>query len=285
MTPFSSPPQTHRIRKAFLLLLSIGLALLWGWIDSWTESEIVLSVFYLLPIAIAAWFVNDAAGVAVSLLCAGLAAYDTEFLSGVFTRNPWIGVWAAFSRMAFFMMAAGLLGRQRRTMESIRLLATMDSLTGVFNARAFFEMLQKEMARSRRYGRPLSLIYLDIDNFKTVNDSFGHQTGNSVLSATAAGLLQSVRRTDIVARLGGDEFSILLPETDEAAARTTVERVRENLGRETTQKGCGVTVSIGAVTYKTLDCTADEIIRTADDLMYLVKRGGKNGARFAVIPE
>ncbi len=242
-------------------------------------------VFYLIPVALAAWYVNEPAGVAVSILCAGFAAYGTEIEPGLLARNPWIGLWGITSRLFFFLFAVWLVGRQRRTMDTIRQLATTDSQTGVYNARTFFDMLQKEMARSRRYERPLSLIYLDIDNFKTVNDSYGHQTGNSVLSAVAAGLLQSVRRMDVVARLGGDEFSILLPESDQAAARTTVERVRENLGRETEQKGCGVTVSIGVVTYRAFDGTADDILRTADDLMYLVKRSGKNGARFAVVPE
>jgi diguanylate cyclase (GGDEF)-like protein len=285
MTSQASPPRTHRIRNAFLLSLSIGLALLWGWIDYRTESEIVLSLFYLIPIGIAAWYVNDAAGIAVSLLCAVFAAYDTEFQSGEFARNAWIGAWAAASRLAFFLITAWLLARQRRTMDSIRRMAMTDSLTGVYNTRTFFDMLQKEMARSRRYSRPLSLIYLDIDNFKTVNDSRGHQTGNSVLAAVAEALQESVRQTDIIARLGGDEFSILLPETDEAAARTTVERVRENLGRKTADMGCGVTVSIGAVTYRRMDCSADDIVRAADDLMYQVKREGKNGVLFAVVPE
>ncbi len=242
-------------------------------------------VFYLIPVALAAWYVNEPAGVAVSILCAAFAAYGTEIEPGLLARSPWIGLWGITSRSFFFLFAVWLVGRQRRTMDTIRQMATTDSQTGVYNVRTFFDMLQKEIARSRRYGRPLSLIYLDIDDFKTVNDSHGHQTGNSVLSAVAAGLQQSVRRMDIIARLGGDEFSILLPETDEAAARTTVERVQENLGRETAQKGCGVTVSIGAVTYRVLDCTADDIVRAADDLMYLVKRGGKNGARFAVTPE
>ncbi|MGB7539802.1 MAG: GGDEF domain-containing protein [Anaerolineales bacterium] len=285
MTVSSSPPQTRRMRKAFFLLLSIGLALLLGWIDYRTESEIVLSIFYLLPIGIAAWYVHETAGGAVSILSAAFAAYDTELQSGALAGNIWPGAWATVSRLAFFLITVWLLGRQRRTMDSIRRMAMTDSLTGAYNTRTFFDMLQKEMARSRRYNRPLSLIYLDIDNFKKVNDSHGHQMGNSVLAAVAAALRESVRRMDIVARVGGDEFSILLPEVDETAARSTVGRVQENLGRETAQKGCGVTVSLGAVTYRTMDYTADDIIRTADDLMYRVKRGGKNGALFAVVPE
>jgi len=285
MTAQSFQPRSSRIRIAFFLLLSIGLALLWGWIDYQTESEIVLSVFYLIPIGIAVWYVHDAAGIAIAVLCAAFAAYDTEFQSGVFAGISGTGAWAAASRLAFFLVTVWLLARQRRTMNSIRLMAMTDSLTGVYNTRTFFDMLQKEIARGRRYNRPLSLIYLDIDNFKTVNDSRGHQTGNSVLAAVAEALGKSVRRMDIVARLGGDEFSILLPETDEAAARTTVGRVRENLALETADKGCGVTVSIGAVTYRTMDCTAEDIIRSADELMYRVKHGGKDGVLFAVFPE
>jgi diguanylate cyclase (GGDEF)-like protein len=285
MTAASSPHWIQKFRKAFILLLSLMLSLLCGWIDYQSDPELMPPVFYLIPIALAAWYVDEGAGVAVAVLCAAFAAYASEIRPGILSRNPWVGVWGIASRLVFFLFAVWLLGRQRRTMDSIRRLATTDSLTGVYNTRAFFDLLRNEMARSRRYNRPLPLIFLDIDNFKTVNDSYGHQTGDSVLAAVAAALRESVRRIDIVARLGGDEFSILLPETDEAASRTTVGRVQENLGRKTAQKGCAVTVSLGAVTYRTMDCTADDIVRAADDLMYRVKHSGKNGALFAVVPE
>ncbi len=249
------------------------------------ESEVVLPVFYLIPIAMAAWYVHEGAGVALSLVCAAFAAYDAEIQSGVLSGNAWIGIWAIASRLVFFLFTVWLIGRLRRTMESIRQMAMTDSLTEVYNARTFFDLLQREMARNRRYRRPLSLIYMDVDNFKSINDSLGHQTGNSVLTTVAMVLKESVRRMDIVARLGGDEFSVLLPETDEAAARKTVERVQENLLREAGAQGWKVTVSVGTVTYYRMDCTADDIIRKADDLMYQVKRGGKNGALYAVIGE
>ena len=281
----SSPPRPRWIRQAALLLLSLSLALLWGWIDYQTESEVVLSVFYLIPIVIAAWYVHEAAGIGISLLCAAIAGYDTEIQSGLLSDNPWIGVWGIASRLMFFLFTVLLVGRLRRTMESIRRMAMTDSLTGAYNARTFFDLLQKEMARARRYKHPLSLLYLDIDNFKTVNDTLGHQTGNSVLEAVAVILRESVRRMDIVARLGGDEFSVLLPETGEAAVRATVERVQEILLRKAGTERWPVTISIGAVTYHRLDVTADDIIRKADNLMYQVKREGKNGVLYAVIRE
>jgi predicted signal transduction protein with EAL and GGDEF domain len=185
MTASFSPPRIHRIRKPFFLLLSLLLSLLIGWIDFQPELKVMLPVFYLIPITLAAWYVNEAAGVAVSLLCAAFAAYTTEIEPGLLSASPWIGVWGIASRLIFFLFVVWLLGRQRRTMDSIRYLATTDGLTGVYNTRTFFDMLQSEMARSRRYNRPLSLIFLDIDNFKSVNDSFGHQTGDSVLAAVA----------------------------------------------------------------------------------------------------
>jgi diguanylate cyclase (GGDEF)-like protein len=237
----------------------------------------------LIPIAIAAWYIHEAAGVAISLLCGVFTALDSEIQTGLLMRSPWIGAWAIASRLAFFLFSVWLLGRQRRTMESIRRMAVSDSLTGVYNARSFFDLLQREMERNRRYHHPLSLIYLDIDDFKTINDTLGHQTGNSVLAAVAGALRDSVRRMDIVARLGGDEFSVLLPETDDAAVRRTVARLLDNLSQAVAGEGWKVTLSIGVVTYRRTDCTADDIIRKADDLMYQVKRRGKDGVLFAVV--
>jgi diguanylate cyclase (GGDEF)-like protein len=281
----SPSPKRSILQTASILALCLLLTLILGWVDYQTHTEVVLSVFYLVPIVISVWFIGERAALFVSLLAGGLAAYDTEVLSGVLEKNFWIAAWAVASRFMFFFFTVWLMGRQRRSMDSIREMARTDSLTGAYNARTIFELLQKEMERSRRFHHPLSLVYLDIDDFKAINDSLGHQTGNSVLSSIATTLKESVRRMDVVARLGGDEFSVLMPETGEAAVRTTVERVQESLSRTLGTRGWPVTISIGAVTYHRMDCTADEIIRKADNLMYQVKRGGKNGVLYAVVTE
>ncbi len=273
----SSPEVPRRLRTAILLVLCFGAVLFLGWVDIRSGPEVALYIFYLIPIVIASWLVSEYAGAGLSILSGGLAAYDTEVLSGLIGRSPWIGIWASLSRLIFFLFAVWLVGRLRRSMESIRRMAMTDSLTEVYNARAFFDFLEKEMARSRRYKRPTSLMYLDLDNFKTINDTFGHQIGNSALEIVAATLKNSVRLTDIVARLGGDEFAVLLPETAEDDARAIAQRARENMAREMTARRWSLTFSVGLSTCRDELCTADELLRNADDLMYQVKRSGKNG--------
>jgi diguanylate cyclase (GGDEF)-like protein len=264
-------------------LLSILLVLGLGWIDLQMGTEVALTVFYLIPIVVSTWFVNENAGVAVSLASGVLAAYDTEVVSGLIYRDFMIGAWAILSRLVFFLVTVWLVGELHRNMEFIRKMAMTDNLTGVYNARAFFDFLQKEVARSHRYKRPISLMYLDLDNFKMINDTLGHQTGNSALEIVAGTLKNSVRSTDIIARLGGDEFAVLLPETEQEAARTIAERAQENMVREMKANHWPLTFSVGLSTCREELCTADELIQVADDLMYQVKRSGKNGILYQVI--
>jgi diguanylate cyclase (GGDEF)-like protein len=280
MNIHSSPLVSRRIRSTVVLLLCLLLTLGWGWVDLQMGTEVALSVFYLVPIVLCAWYVHESAGVAVSLLSGALAAYDSEVLTGLIYRNLWVGIWASTSRLIFFLVTVWLVGRLRRSLESIRQLAMTDSLTGVYNARAFFDFLQKEMERSRRYKRPISLMYMDLDNFKTINDSHGHQAGNTALEGVARALKDSVRLTDIVARLGGDEFAVLLPETEAEAARAITARAEENVRAEMTSHRWPLTFSAGVATCREDFCTADELIQKADDLMYQKKRSGKNGILF-----
>ncbi|MGD0806282.1 MAG: GGDEF domain-containing protein [Anaerolineales bacterium] len=279
----SSPHPSRNVQKGLLFLLSILLVLSLGWIDLQMGTEVALTVFYLVPIVVATWFVNESAGVAVSLVGGVLAAYDTEVMSGLIYRDFMIGAWATLSRLVFFLVTVWLVAELHRSMESIRKMAMTDSLTGVYNARAFFDFLQKEIERSRRYKRPISLIYLDLDNFKMINDTLGHQTGNSALAIVAGTLKNSVRLTDIVARFGGDEFAVLLPETEQEAARAIAERAQENMAREMNANHWPLTFSVGLSTCREELCTADELIQVADDLMYQVKRSGKNGILYQVL--
>src|SRR5262249_16605305 len=156
--------------------------------------------------------------------------------------------------------------------------ARFDFLTGIPNRRTFYEALVSESHRSRRYDRPLTLAYIDVDNFKSVNDLFGHGQGDEVLRHVADTLQANIRRTDMAARLGGDEFAILLPETDTHSADTVVSKIRECLEQAIALRSWPISFSIGVVTFEKPLQTAEEMVNKADELMYEVKRQGKNAA-------
>jgi diguanylate cyclase (GGDEF)-like protein len=153
--------------------------------------------------------------------------------------------------------------------------AETDGLTGLVNHRVFQERLQAEVSRAHRHGRALSLAMVDIDGFKQLNDTFGHQVGDGVLAAVAAHLSASVRGSDTVARIGGDEFAMLLPETDADAALAVAERVHDRLRRDTTSPGTTITISTGLCDMEYAS-TADDLIRFADGALFWTKANGRN---------
>jgi diguanylate cyclase (GGDEF)-like protein len=169
-----------------------------------------------------------------------------------------------------------------KALEREKELARVDDLTGAINRRFFFEVLQKELDRSLRYQHPLTVVYIDLDNFKAINDRFGHSVGDKVLRVVVAQSQGHLRRSDVVARLGGDEFVILLPETDQLAAKIIVSKIHRVLSGEMRKNGWLLTFSIGALTCVNASITPDELIKRADDLMYSIKKDGKNAIRDSV---
>lgn len=167
----------------------------------------------------------------------------------------------------------------------VRLLATTDTLTGLENRRHFMELAQKEIVRSRRYGNPLSLIMLDVDNFKCVNDKHGHPFGDEVLKAVAEALQNTCRKTDLVGRYGGDEMVILLIETDPMVAAEIAGRIQDAVAGLSLSKEDGetlsVTVSQGVATMETEADTLSRLIHRADQLLLLAKENGRNRTEVA----
>jgi len=164
-------------------------------------------------------------------------------------------------------------------------LARIDPLTSVPNRRAFYEVLQRERHRLQRTTRPLTLAYVDLDNFKEVNDNFGHKAGDSVLMTVASVMAGGLRKADVVARLGGDEFAILLPETNAEAAQQVMTKLHLRLLASMAQNGLPVTFSIGAVTFTVALESPEDLLQKADELMYFVKLHGKSNVRFETVSE
>ncbi|TCW60355.1 diguanylate cyclase response regulator [Treponema sp. J25] len=152
----------------------------------------------------------------------------------------------------------------------------IDPLTELYNRRYLFEQLEQEEAKARRYGRAFSVIMVDIDNFKEINDTKGHLTGDRILQSVGRVLEQSVRAADVVGRYGGEEFLLILPETEEEAARIVAEKIRKNVVSSPWPDGVsGVTVSLGVAGYQKEEGYED-LLRRADARLYQAKREGKN---------
>lgn len=178
-------------------------------------------------------------------------------------------------RLAAFAELIGTTVMNREARQQLVERATRDPLTGLLNHRSFHERLRTELARAQRYGRELSLVVLDVDHFKSINDAAGHDVGDDVLTAIAERLLEAARAEDTIARIGGDEFAMLLPETDGVRAFSAVERARALVGAAPVLPGVSVTISAGICDLRNAQ-DADTMFRLADGALYWSKAHGRN---------
>lgn len=171
-------------------------------------------------------------------------------------------------------------GRTVQLQRKLRQLALTDALTGIANRRAFMERLEGEVARMKRHGGALSVIMLDIDHFKRVNDTYGHAAGDVVIRETVATMSGRIRQSDFAGRLGGEEFAVLLPETEAKSAAVQAEHLRKALEDKTIQiaesDDLRVTISLGVAQWTTQDKSADYLLARADAALYQSKETGRN---------
>ncbi|HVF57113.1 MAG TPA: diguanylate cyclase [Pyrinomonadaceae bacterium] len=270
--------------RAFIITAGLLFVFLLGVINYTSGPDVSFLIFYMAPVFLASWYVGRGAGF---LMCfaSGLCWLVVALVTYEHFAHPLIPYWNVLVLVGFMLTLSMILSAFKKSLDHERELARTDYLTGTVNSRYFAELAEAEIGRARRHAHPFTVAYMDVDDFKQVNDRFGHTAGDALLRAVAETVKQNVRAIDVVARLGGDEFAVLLPETNEQAAEVAIRRIRRSLLGVARQHDWPVTFSVGVVTWDAPPASVDEMLRAADDLMYVAKSHGKNTIRHRVSNE
>ena len=257
--------------RSSVLSIAAGLLIVIALLDYLSGDGLASSIFYLIPVALVGWRFDIRVSGPFALV-ATLAWVFVTLLLGVQPENLLFATWDGFSRFIVYLIFALLLGHVRRSLDQAREMALTDHLTGLANSRYFQELAERELEHCRRHGRPFTLAYIDIDDFKDVNDKIGHSGGDRVIQSIATALSGSIRRVDHVARQGGDEFMLFLHEVDGEQAEQVLQLIHSRVSQALENQGLDVSLSIGGVTWATAPRSLDAAIHTADRVMYQVKR-------------
>ncbi len=252
----------------------IGVLFFFGALRTATGAEFAFASLALIPVLVIAWFGGKTNGLLMALLAAVMWG-----LSDLASKQPlsadWIPWVNAFTRFATYSLVAVLAAQVRIQFIREHEHATRDPLTGLLNRRAFVDAGNSEVKRAFRYNHPLAIVFLDLDNFKQLNDTKGHDAGDTALKATSEALLGALRASDLVARLGGDEYAVLLPEIEYGEAIEAGQKLASAVNNEL-RVFPGLSGSIGVAWFEKADLTFSEMVKAADELMYEVKTRGKN---------
>ncbi|MBZ0137450.1 MAG: diguanylate cyclase [Planctomycetes bacterium] len=288
--------QQGRNRNLLIFVGALAMVVLFAGVDYVTGTEVRSVMFYIVPIVLVAWTMPRAWVLLISLLSSmawtAVLFYTTNF------SHPTIAIWNEVAALSIFVMVGMTLATVRRERDRLRRANTRinqlleneakisrtDLLTGLPNSREFLERLQPELARSARDGKPMAVMYIDLDNFKKVNDRHGHAAGDAVLRKIADALRNTLRGSDIPARLGGDEFAVLLWQPEQAGAEKAGERVLEAIVTAAQDySDCKVSASIGIAWFTKPPSTPEETLKIADDAMYEVKDSGKGRVKLLAV--
>lgn len=281
MKPFNGQ---NNYFKFFLTIFCLLLTILIGVIRYLTGPEFALSLFYLFPIILGTWYVGQGVGILLSLASAFSWLVADLAMTYAFS-NILIPFLNETFRLLVFLIITFLLVKLKNAIDTHKALSRTDSLTQVHNRRAFQDLADLELTKARRSKKPLSFLYVDIDNFKQINDHFGHRIGDTLLRSVAKTIKSNIRAIDIVARLGGDEFGILLAETGSGAVALVARKLKEKLLGLMKNYNRRVTFSIGVVTFETPPDSVDQLIDAADSQMYFAKNMGKNRIHYKIVAE
>lgn len=262
-------------RNALIAVAALGGIAAIAAVDLLTGVEYRVFPLYFMPLSVAAWYLGRPGALTAAALCA-LSWVGSNYLAGLRFSTTTVWVVNFLMQATSFMVVGMLIATVRKSLLLAAQLSRTDLLTSLSNSRAFYEEAHGSLSLARRYGHETTVAYIDLDNFKAVNDTLGHHGGDDVLRRTAAVIRQCIRTGDMLARLGGDEFVVLLPATGPEVAGALLERLRSQLAEAFGESPCPVTASVGAVSFVAPPRDVDELLRQADAAMYAAKSAGKN---------
>ncbi len=234
---------------------------------------------FVLPVVLISWYSSKS----VIFLFAAFTTSVVLITINIIEGSPFDTNTLLFYGMPHFfayLVLALLITNFKNVYTKENIAADTDALTGICNSRSFYLSLANEIIRSSRFNHVFTLAYIDIDDFKEINDSLGHSAGDRLLKEVAFCLKNTLRKTDVVARLGGDEFACLLPESEQADAKIAFSKMSKLLNDKMESQDWKVTFSVGIVTFEEIPEDLNEAIKITDELMYSVKNKTKNNVAY-----
>jgi diguanylate cyclase (GGDEF)-like protein len=242
---------------------------------------VVVCCFY---VGATAWFWGRLAGIVAAL---GVSAITASSLRQMLPADASTeaAMLSIVARPLMYFAVAQVMSSLRTALDRERGVARRDLLTGVDNRLAFEEKAEAAVASAKRRQAPLTMAFIDCDDFKRVNDVLGHAAGDELLKVIGQSLRANVRPEDIVARVGGDEFAVIFKDCNGKCPHQAIRRLRRILSQELRNQGWDVTLSIGVATFKSVKGTYHDILRAADKLQYGAKATGKNAVIYGVVED
>ncbi|MBN2039912.1 MAG: diguanylate cyclase [Spirochaetes bacterium] len=271
-----------KLQKILTVFYTFILVLIIGIIRHYSGPELAFTLFFIFPVILASWKSGIWAGIIISFSSAAVWLIVDSITPDLFSNSIILYLNNIF-RLIVFLIITYIVSELRISLSSQKRLARTDTLTLISNRRAFYETANVEIEKARRYGYPVSLICMDLDNFKQVNDTLGHNTGDQLLKLVAKTMQGNIRTIDLSGRLGGDEFAILLPQANGDSARIVAVKIKNKISEAMQANNWNVTTSIGLVTFLKVEKTIDDMMNKADSLMYSAKNDGKNKIKHSIV--
>ncbi|MDD5772003.1 MAG: GGDEF domain-containing protein [bacterium] len=269
--------------KLFFFGLGVIFTLINGFVIYMTRSELAFSMLYFVPIIMTTWLINKEAGYLIAIISI-ISWFAIDMVIIKEFKSPIVPYINGIFRSSLFLFMVFILSELKKNLDLQKELAGTDSLTGINNRRAFFILAEAEINRAVRFKNSFSVAYIDLDNFKSINDRFGHDTGDVLLRMVAGTIKHNIRSTDVFARLGGDEFIILFSEVSKSEiACVLAGRFQSSLKEIMKKNEWPVTLSVGIAVYKKVPASVDELIKESDSIMYFAKQSGKDKIKHKII--